>query len=92
MNTLPKISDLLEPVLRVLDMSGPLKAPSIESKVIDLLHIPIELSNQKRSGKRTELNYRLCWARTKAKNLGYVERHDLGQWQITTLGKTFLKK
>lgn len=90
MHTLPKISDLLEPLLRVLSESGPMKAPSIESSIVGVLNIPNDLRSTLRSGKRTELNYRLCWARTKAKNLGYVERQASGHWQITPLGKEFL--
>lgn len=92
MKTLPKISDLMIPILSILEKSGPLASQLIESKVVELLNVPNELRNIVRTGKRTELNYRLSWARTKAKNLGYLERLSSGLWQITSSGRDLLKK
>jgi len=92
MKNLPKIAELLEPVLVILNENGPLSHQQIESKIVARLEIPEDLRHLVRSGKRTELNYRLSWARTKAKNLGYVVREESGLWRMTEAGKNYLRK
>lgn len=37
----------------------------------------------KRSGNRSELEYRLAWVRTKAKKKGLISRADNKQWKLT---------
>ena len=91
MNTLPKIAELVVPVLRVLNDNGPLNHKHIESKIVEMLGIPNDLRNVLRLGNRTELNYRLSWARTKAKNLGYIEKQSSGVWILTPKGNASLE-
>lgn len=92
MNDLPKIAELIVPILATLNENGPLNHLKIESKIVADLEIPNNLRRLLRSGNRTELNYRLSWARTKAKNLGYVIRDDSGLWKITEAGQSYLRK
>jgi restriction endonuclease Mrr len=92
MNDLPKIAELIVPILATLNENGPLNHQKIESKIVADLEIPNNLRHLLRSGNRTELNYRLSWARTKAKNLGYVIRDDSGLWKITEAGQSYLRK
>jgi hypothetical protein len=91
MEKLPKTADLLVPTLQVLSNGGPLKYHEIEKEVIRLLQIPDDLSTQVRQGNRTELGYRLSWARTRAKSLNLISRSPNGEWQIVEKGKDFLK-
>lgn len=37
---------------------------------------------------RTELQYRLAWARTYLKKTGFLENSERGVWALTPLGKT----
>ena len=92
MDELPKIAELIVPILATLNENGPLNHQKIESKIVADLEIPNNLRRLLRSGNRTELNYRLSWARTKAKNLGYVTREDSGLWKITEAGQSYLRK
>jgi restriction endonuclease Mrr len=68
MEQLPKYQDLIPTLLKVLSAAGrPLSNAEIEAGVIAELSIPAHLAQAIHSGKRTELQYRLGWAKTKAK-------------------------
>jgi restriction system protein len=89
MNELPRSQDLIKPMLRVLSAAeGPISNSVIEEGVITELSIPDSLSSIIHSGKRTELQYRLAWARTKAKTSGLVESPSRKSWKITNKGRT----
>ena len=93
MNRLPSPSELMIPLLTTIkENGGKLQHKEMEVHVVKLLGIPESLRNQVRSGKRTELNYRLSWARTKAKGLGYLEKLGGGNWSLTLDGEKFLSK
>jgi len=73
MEQLPKYQELIPTLVKVLaDAGKPLSNSEIEIRVIRELNIPEELSAIVHSGKRTELQYRLAWARTKAKKDGLI--------------------
>jgi restriction system protein len=86
MKALPKIDEMVEPLLRVLSDGVSLDNEEIRRRFIQALEIPEELKNQIHSGSRTELEYRLAWARTKAKNLNLLESAGRKTWKITELG------
>ena len=89
MDQLPKYQDLIKPVLSVIAKAGkPITNAEIEVGVIAELGIPSSLSTSIHSGKRTELQYRLAWARTKAKSDNWIESPARETWAITTIGKT----
>jgi restriction system protein len=84
MDQLPKYQDLIAPMIRVLKAAGrPLSNSEIEAGVIAALGIPTHLSSVIHKGKRTELQYRLAWARTKAKSSGLMESPARETWAST---------
>lgn len=83
MDALPKYADLVSPLLQVLKEAGkPLSNEEIESAIIRNLEIPELLASQIHSGRRTELQYRLAWARTKAKSLGKIVSPKRETWAL----------
>ena len=85
MEQLPKYQDLISPMIRVLTDAGkPLSNLEIEVGVIADLNIPSNLSSEIHSGNRTELQYRLAWARTKAKSTGLIESPARETWRIAS--------
>ena len=91
MTKLPSPSELLIPMITAINVNGgQLHHKEIEIHIADSLQIPDSLRTLIRSGRRTELNYRLSWARTKAKNLGYLEKLSAGNWSLTESGKNYL--
>ena len=60
----------------------------IEAAVGNELAIPDALQAAIHSGKRTEFQYRLAWARTKAKLAGWIESPKRESWEIMKLGKS----
>lgn len=91
MDRLPSPTNLVIPILKTLSRSnGALSHSQIEAQVITELAIPESLSSIKRLGNRRELSYRLSWARTDAKNKGFIQRNDKGLWEITDKGKAKL--
>lgn len=84
MEQLPKYQDLISPMLRVLAIAGkPLSNLEIEDGVIAELKIPANLASTIHSGNRTELQYRLAWARTKAKSSGLIISPARETWSMT---------
>ena len=84
MEKLPTISELVEPTVKVLKSFGPMNHRQIEQKIVDLLEIPDHLRSLVRTGSRTELNYRLSWARTKCKTEGLIIQNEKGIWTVNT--------
>ena len=86
MEDLPKYLDLVNPLLKVLTEAGrPLTNSEIESAIIDDLGIPDSLAKKIHSGQRTELQYRLAWARTKAKSSGKIISPKRETWAIKNI-------
>ena len=89
-STVPQLKDLLNPTLegiRALGGSGSNR--EIRNKVIELLALADEAINAPHGGKsqsRSELEYRLAWARTKLKGSGFVENSERGIWSLTPAG------
>jgi restriction system protein len=83
MEELPRYVELIEPLLKVLTEAGkPLSNSQIEAAIIKDLQIPASLSSHIHSGNRTELQYRLAWARTKAKSSGKIVSTKRETWSI----------
>jgi restriction system protein len=83
MEKLPKYQDLVPTLVKVMSMTGqPLTNSEIEARVIQELAIPESLTKIIHSGKRTELQYRLAWARTKAKSAGLISSPARETWRI----------
>jgi restriction system protein len=85
-NELPKYVDLVKPLLKVLAEAGrPLSNHEIEAAIIKDLQIPDSLVSLIHSGRRTELQYRLAWARTKAKSSGKIISPQRETWVIKSI-------
>ena len=84
MNQLPKYQDMIPALIKVLSEAGrPLTNSEIEVAVIREMNIPESLTLQIHSGKRTELQYRLGWARTKAKSDRKIISPARETWAVT---------
>jgi len=91
MKKLPKIEEMVQPLLRVLRDEASLDNEEIRKRVVRVLCIPEELAEQIHSGSRTELEYRLAWARTKAKSLNLIESTGRKNWKITSSGLAMIR-
>ena len=92
MEQLPKYQDLIRPILLVLSRAEkPFSNAEIELGVVSELGVPSDLASLIHSGNRTELQYRLAWARTKAKSSGWLRSPKRETWEITSAGKAQLQ-
>lgn len=79
----PSSNSLTNCLVEILNESEvPLTSSEIDEKIIKKLDLNIEIVSKIRQGNRTELNYRLAWCRTKAKQKGLIERTANNKWQI----------
>ena len=84
-NMVPQ-SQLLIPVLKALkELGGSANIGELDAKVIDMLEIPDDIQNilHNENGSRTEIEYRLAWARTRLKNHGVIENPSYKIWSFT---------
>lgn len=83
MGYIPSQSQLAEATLNAIrDLGGKANISEIESEVISKLQIDPESCRVVRSGTRTELSYRLSWARTKLKSEGKISRASNRTWTL----------
>jgi len=88
MEQLPRYQDLILPLLHILARAeSQVSNKEIELEISKNLAIPDGLTKLIHAGARTELQYRLAWARTKAKNSGWVTSGKREFWSITDLGR-----
>jgi restriction system protein len=81
----PSHKDLFNPLLEALhDLGGSGAIDEITQKVIELEDISDEVADRLHSegGSRTELEYRLAWARTYLKKYGLLDNPKRGVWII----------
>lgn len=83
MEKLPRFQELIEPMLVFLKAhDGAATNKAIDEAVANTLRIPSTLLLEIHSGKRTEFQYRMAWARTKAKSDGKISSPKRETWQI----------
>ena len=88
----PTSAELTEAFLRVLSRSGgSANVTELDLGVIEEIKLSATLSEVKRSGNRGEIQYRLAWVRTKAKQNGLVTREADRNWKITDKGQAQVK-
>ena len=84
MEKLPRYQELIEPMLEFLNShAGPAANKAIDEAVAKSLNIPQNLLTEIHSGKRTEFQYRMAWARTKAKSDGKISSPSRETWKTT---------
>jgi restriction system protein len=86
----PSYSDLLWPTLRaVREIGDSGTIEEIVEKVIELEGFTEEQQAVPHGdGPRTEIEYRLAWARTYLKGMGALNNSERGVWSTTELGRT----
>ncbi len=82
--------DLMNPVLQALrDLGGSGTNEEINSKVIEIAHVPaeqVDIFHNPAKGGLTEFEYRLMWTRTYLKKFGVIENSARGVWALTSKG------
>jgi len=78
----PSVPTLIEATIHVISQAnGEINNGQITKAVIDHLKISPEMASKIHSGNRTELDYRLAWARTKAAKSGAIVRVAPSTWK-----------
>lgn len=79
----PDSSTLEASVIKALKANGgTARTEVIDKFVSDDLRLTSEQLSAIRSGKRTEIQYRLAWVRTKAKSRGLIEKTANRTWTL----------
>jgi len=87
----PTSSELTKAFLKVLSsLGGSANVAELDLGVIKEIKLSQELLEIKRSGTRGEIQYRLAWVRTKAKQNGLATREADRTWKITEKGQGLL--
>jgi hypothetical protein len=87
----PTSAELTKAFLKVLSgLGGTGNVAELDLGVIQEIKLSQELSEVKRSGTRGEIQYRLAWVRTKAKQNELVTREADRTWKITEKGQALL--
>ena len=93
MNTLPTFDDLMNPLLKALKiLGGSGSIEEIYAKTVDITGLTEDMLAQLHApekSSRTEVEYRLAWARTYLKKYGLLENSRRGVWSLTEKSKTF---
>ena len=88
----PTSSELTEALLRVLSrLGGSANVSELDHAVILDIELSASLLEIKRSGNRGEIQYRLAWVRTKAKQNGLVTKEANRYWKLTDKGRGLLE-
>jgi restriction system protein len=87
---IPSYSDLLWPTLRVVREIGD---SGTIGEIVEKVMESEGFTDEQQSilhgdGPRTEIEYRLAWARTYLKGMGALENSERGVWSTTELGRT----
>ena len=85
-NGIPSFDQMMKPIMVVLQKNGGSASVSkIDKEAIDFMNLPKEITSimHKKSTNRTEVSYRLAWARTYLKKYGLIRNKSRGVWTIT---------
>ena len=87
--SVPQYADLLWPVIRALrDLGGSGAIDEIAERVSALEGFPDEVQSRPHGrGGRSEVEYRLAWARTYLKGMGLATNSARGVWSLTDTGR-----
>lgn len=79
----PSVPTLVDATIHVVSQAnGPIKNEAITQAIISYLKLSPELVSVIHSGNRTELDYRLAWARTNAAKKGAIVRVAPSTWAL----------
>jgi len=82
---IPQVYEMFNPLIKALhELGGSGSVEEIYNKVIELQKYPSEIVEFHKEGRaRTEIEYRLAWARTYLKKYGLLENSSRGVWAIS---------
>ncbi len=94
MASIPPIGQFIDPALQALaELGGEASNPDLNAAVIRRMGLTQEqlaVPHSTPKDKRTEVQYRLAWARTRLRKAGMIEPKQRGIWQITPAGRSKL--
>lgn len=80
---IPSTNDLEDAVVEILSrFPDGLTVDELRDKVMEYFALPREAKFMRGNNGRSELSYRLGWARTHAKNHGRIEKAGTARWRI----------
>lgn len=82
----PSFDQMFKPVLLALqECGGKASVSEMDEKAIKLMNLSEEIIRimHKESSNRTEVSYRLAWARTYLKKYGLIKNEERGVWSLT---------
>jgi restriction system protein len=90
---IPPYSELLWPALVALrGLGGTAKLEEIDEAVIEAENFSeLQMGLLHKDGPRSEVEYRLAWARTYLKSMGIFANPSRGTWTVTEFGKAVKK-
>ncbi len=84
----PSSTELTKAVLVVLvKLGGSGTVEQLDKEVTGLFDLSDDLKSKMRSNNRSEIQYRLAWVRTRAKQKGLITRESPKFWKITNDGR-----
>jgi restriction system protein len=90
--SVPPFENLMNPTINALkSLGGSGTIEEIYTKVVEILNLSdkqIEVLHNPEKDSRTEIEYRLAWARTYLKNYGIIENSSRGVWALSGKGKS----
>lgn len=91
---IPAYSELLWPTLRaVRELGNSAKLDEIDERVAEAEDFSdAQLTILHKDGPRSEIEYRLAWARTYLKGIGALDNPARGTWVTTELGKSLTEE
>ena len=84
----PSFDTMLQPTLQALiELQGKASVDALDQKVIQIMKIPPSVQRvphtQRGSDRRSEVCYRLAWARTYLKKFGIIENPSRSKWKLS---------
>jgi restriction system protein len=86
----PKYYEFMNPTLQALrEGGGTLTNEEIVDAVAQLMHLPDEVMERRQAGHHNmrECEYRIAWAKSYLKHVGYLTQSTRGVWALTPEGK-----
>lgn len=95
MDRMPKYDELHWPTLVALQLlGGSASIDELHDQIVGYLDLPdsvVEAPREAQADARSELHYRMAWARTYLKKVGAVDNSARGVWTLTTKGRAMTK-
>lgn len=96
MAAIPPIREFVDPALKALaQLGGEASNDALNAAVISQMGFTPEqlaVPHSTPNDKRTEVQYRLAWARTRLRKAGLIEPKKRGIWQLTPAGRQKLSE